>query len=260
MMRSLFAGLGLTVMFAGPARAVIIVEDPAQLIQWGKSIENEIRSYALQFKTYIGDELSWAMQAKQYAIEGEQLYSFVHQPIMGQVMGVLNLTGLGNSLPVSPYAVMGMVGGVRYGGGGMPVINGVLNLLADQSGAAWAANHVYSPTDNTWASQQVIANGNSIAGTQGMALAAYSDLHGHEAALQAMRDRLETASTPKDVQDIQAQIALEETWTANENAKLAAIQTAYQTEVRSREQQASEQITKSLDGQIEQARAAGVMQ
>ena len=85
----------------------------------------------------------------------------------------------------------------------------MLSSLSSLTAGAYSANHVYTPTDASWASQELISNANSIAGEQGAAQAAYTDLQAHAAALQALRDHLATASSPKDVQDTQAQIELE---------------------------------------------------
>jgi type IV secretion system protein VirB5 len=205
-------------------------------------------------------KLAVCEQLEQYAVEVQQLEAFVHAPTLGAVMPLLNQAGLGNSLPVNAGAAQSLIDGVRYGGGGLPEITGILNGLSTLSGSSYAANHVYSPTDGTWASQQIIANGNQIAGTQGATLAAYGDLRAHAAALQAIRDRLATATTPKDVQDAQAQIELETTWTTNENAQLVALKATSDMQTDSRQQQASEEATNSLDNQIAQARAAGIIQ
>jgi hypothetical protein len=49
------------------------------------------------------------------------------------------------------------------------------------------------------------------------------------------------------VQDAQAQIALEQVWTTNEAAQLAAVNSAYAAQRDSREQQANEELAKDLD-------------
>ena len=108
-------------------------------------------------------------------------------------MGLLNIAGLGNSLPVNAYAVLNLVNGRSYGQGGLPEISGVLSSLSSLTAGAYSANHVYTPTDASWASQELISNANSIAGEQGAAQAAYTDLQAHAAALQALRDHLATA-------------------------------------------------------------------
>ena len=153
--------------------------------------------------------------------------NWVHNLSLGAAMGLLNIVGLGNSLPVNAYAALNLVNGRSYGASGLPEISGVLSSLSSLTAGAYSANHVYTPTDASWASQELISNANSIAGEQGAAQAAYTDLQAHAAALQALREHLATASSPKDVQDTQAQIELETTWSTNEAAQLTAINAAY---------------------------------
>lgn len=110
---------------ATPAGATIPVIDTAALAQWATSLFDDARAYALQLqqyltevKTYIGDQLSWVTQASQYATQLQQyanelqmFISFVHNPSLGAAMGLLSAAGLGNTLPVNPYAVVGLVNG-----------------------------------------------------------------------------------------------------------------------------------------------------
>jgi hypothetical protein len=187
----------------------------------------EVKAWATQNLQWLKQVQQYATQLQQYASEVAMLENWVHTPSLGGVMGLLNLAGLGNSLPVNGYAVLSLVNGRSYGAGGLPEISGVLSSLSSLSAGAYTANHVYTPTDASWASQQLVSNANSIAGEQGVAQAAYGDLQSHASALQAMRDHLTTSSSPKDVQDAQAQLALEQVWTTNEAAQLAAVNTAY---------------------------------
>jgi hypothetical protein len=60
----------------------------------------------------------------------------------------------------------------------------------------------------------------------GAAQATAADYQAHQAALQALRDRLATSTTPKDVQDIQAQIGVEQVWFANQAGQPLAISAA----------------------------------
>jgi hypothetical protein len=212
-----------------PANADIPVVDFAGLAEWAQSIENQIRAYALDVRRFVGEELSWATQARQLAVESqsylvaaEQLYGFIHYPSLGAFMGILNMAGLGSAMPVNPYAVMGLVNGFHTFGG-LPNFAGILGSLASISGGSYAANHVYTPTDPSWASHEVIAHSNGIAGMQGAAGAATTDLRAHSDAMQGIRDRLAQAVNPKDVQDAQAQIELEGLWTANEAAQVNAV-------------------------------------
>src|SRR5208283_5877583 len=112
--------------------------------------------------------------------------------------------------------------------------------------------HVYTPTDGSWASQHLISTGNSIAGTQGLAGGAYSDLVTHAGTLPSMRDHLATADTPKDVADSEAEIQLESVWTLNQQARLTSAQLTYASEQDSRNQQADEEVAKSLDNQLQE--------
>jgi hypothetical protein len=118
-------------------------------------------------------------------------------------------------------------------------------------------NHVYTPTDGSWTSQQLIASGNGIAGTQGAAQAAYQDLRNHMPVIQALRDRLLTAKSPKDVQDAQAQLEAETLWTHNLNSQLGAIEVAYRTQRDVQIQRDNESLDQGIDAFIAQANAAG---
>jgi hypothetical protein len=265
MKRILLAGVGLLAL-SGTAHAQVSVIDWAGLVQAVKDYEVQLQQQITETKQLIGDELSWATQAQQYTMQGQQylteatqLAGFIHDPNLGAAMGLLNMAGLGSTMPVSPYAVMGVVNGVQYGAGGLPQIQGILGSLSALSGTAYSANHVYTPTDGSWTSQQIIANANTIAGTQGTALTSYQDLQTHAAAFQALRDHLNDATTPKQVQDAQAEIALEDTWTVNEQAKLTATQLAYQAQQASRVQQANEQLQQAIDADLAQAQTAGII-
>jgi hypothetical protein len=254
------AGIALAASCAA-ADAALPVIDTAALGEWAQQLAGDAKAYGLQLEQYAGEVKAWATQnlqwlkqvqqyatqLQQYASEVEMLENWVHTPSLGGVMGLLNLAGLGNSLPVNGYAVLSLVNGRSYGAGGLPEISGVLSSLSSLSAGAYTANHVYTPTDASWASRELVANANSIAGEQGVAQAAYRDLQTHAAALQAMRDHLTTASSPKDVADAQAQIALEQVWTTNEAAQLAAVNTAYAAQRDAREQQANEELAKDID-------------
>lgn len=262
--RVLAAGACLLMLSTMRADADVPVIDPTSIAQQIQQLGTALRQYALQLKQYIGEELSWAVQAQQYATqvqqyatETAQLLAFVHNPNLGQAMGLLNRAGLGSAFPISPYSVMNMMNGRAYGVGGIPNIAGIFGPLAALSGSTYAANHIYSPVDNGWNSQQLISSGNAIAGTQGTALASYQMMQDHEASMQALRDRLTTATTPKDVQDVQAEIALEQNWTANQQASLTAVQITAAAQNDARIQRDNEGIDQGIDAFMAQATAAG---
>lgn len=251
----------LATCYAAPARATLPVIDTAALGEWATSLFNDAKAYALQLqqyftevKTYIGDEFSWLKQVQQYATQLQQyanelqmFISFVHNPSLGAAMGLLSAAGLSNGLPINPYAVLGLVNGFEYGNGGITQVSGILSSLSGLVGRSYTTSHVYTPTDGSWSSQQVIARANGIAGEQGAAQAAYSDLRTHQLALQPLREHLATATTPKDVQDTQAQIELETTWTTNEAAQLAAISATYQAQSDSIVQRDNERLAMDIE-------------
>ena len=127
----------------------------------------------------------YATQLQQYANELQMFVNFVHYPSLGTAMALLSSAGLGNSLPVNPYAVLGLVNGLEYGQGGLPEI-GRDTRVAVGPGRQVIRDLAPStpPTDGSWASQEIIARGNGIAGEQGAAQATYTDLRTHQAALR----------------------------------------------------------------------------
>ncbi len=48
------------------------------------------------------------------------LQNWVRNPSLGAAMGLLNIAGLGSSLPVNAYAVLNLVDGRPYGASGLP--------------------------------------------------------------------------------------------------------------------------------------------
>lgn len=277
MKRLITAGVGLLTL-CGTANAQIpvtdVVGDTNNMINFGESIANQVAAYGVQLKQQIteteelvADQFGWATQAasyarqgQQYLAEAQQLAALVHEPIQYAAMGLMNMTGLGSSMPISPGALMGAVNGVSYGGGGLMQINGMLGSVSTMSSGIYSQHNIYTPDDGRWDSQQMIINANSIAGTQALAGSAYGDLTNHSTAYQSMRDHLSTSDTPKDVQDAQAEIALEGVWTANQAAKLTATQITYEAQQASMKQQESEKTTQSFDDQLKQAIAAGVFE
>src|SRR5271170_3647191 len=259
------AGIALMAGYSPPARADLPVIDTAALGQWAQQLQNDVKAYALDLQRYAGEVKSWAtenlqwlQQIQQYATQLQQytneltmLENWVHNPSLGSALGLLNIAGLGNSLPVNAYAALNLVNGRSYGQGGLPEISGILSSLSSLTAGAYWANHVYTPTDASWASQELISNANSIAGEQGAAQAAYTDLQSHAAALQALREHLTASSSPKDVQDAQAQIDLEQVWTANEAAQLTAVNAAYAAQRDAMVQRDNEKLSMDINNFVE---------
>jgi hypothetical protein len=124
---------------------------------------------------------------------------------------------------------------------------GVLGSMSAFVNVAYAKNHIYTPTDGSWDSLQIAGTGSSIAGIQGTAMQATSDLQVHLAAQPALRTHLLAASSPKDVIDAQSQIDLETTWELNEIGQLMAAQVTYTGQQDSRQQRDVEAVALSID-------------
>jgi Type IV secretion system proteins len=243
----------------------IPVVDVAALGEWAQSIADDAKSYALQLeqyvteaKTWATENLQWLQQVQQYALQGEQylqeaqlFMNFFHNPSLGTALGALMATGLGNGLPISPYAVVGLVNGLESvgSGNGFSIVGlaGILGPLSALSSQAWTMSHVYSPTDGSWASAQIIARGNGIAGEQGAAQAAYTDLRAHADTLQPLRTNLLAASDTKSVLDATGQINTEIAWNVNELAQMTAISATYQAQSDSIIQRDNEHLAMDID-------------
>jgi hypothetical protein len=265
MRKVLLPGLGL--LFCGAALAQVqtnsVIED-ANFIQ---QLQDNAKSYALDLQRQItetqeliGSQLSWAKQALQYSTQLQQyaqeiqLYeNFFHYPSLGAAMGLLQAAGLGSALPSSGTAVLGLVNGVRYGTGGLPEIAGLSGTLSGLVGTSYTQNHVYTPTDGSWASGTVTANANTIAAAQGSGATAYTDLQNHTGVLAGLRSQLLTTSDSKGVADLTAQVQLETAYNVNESAKLAALNIAANAQHDSRTQQDNERLDQDLEAFIASA-------
>lgn len=236
--------LALAVPAARPAQAIglggVTVYDPSNYMQWVSSLAAQAKQYGMQVQQYL-------MQAQQYLIEAQQLYGFIHAPSIGGAMMLLNMTGLSHSLPFNPAIALNFVRGVAFAPNGRPQIGDILASLSGFTTTAYSNNHVYTPTDASWTSHQIIARGNSIAGQLGIAAASINDYASHAAVLQPLRDRLASATTPKDVQDVQAQLAVESAWSQNQLGQQLALEAAGRAQSDSFVQMDNEKIDKDID-------------
>ena len=134
------AGIALAAGYSTTVRADLPVIDTAAVGQLAHQLANDIKAYGLQLQQYAGEVKSWAtqnlqwlQQLQQYSVQLQQytneltmLQNWVRNPSLGAAMGLLNIAGLGSSLPVNAYAVLNLVNGRSYGASGLPEISGVL--------------------------------------------------------------------------------------------------------------------------------------
>jgi hypothetical protein len=235
---------------SSPAHALIVVEDPASILVEAKTLAQEAKQYLVQAQQY-------ATQVQQYAAEIEQLNGFIHDPSLGAAMGLMNREGLGNSLPINPMVVASLT----HGYGSLTSLTGLLGKLNQLNGLVntnFDANHVYTCQDTSTACMTLNAGANSNAAMQGTAQSVYQDLRNHLPILQALRDRLATARTPKDVMDAQAALQAEQAWTANLQSELNSVQANYQTQVYVQQQRDNERLDQSANQFLEAAKAQGM--
>jgi type IV secretion system protein VirB5 len=229
-----------SISITGPrAEAQIPVTDVASLAQQIKGYLQDLKSYATQLQ-----QLQQEVQQVQWLISTYQ--SFVHDPSLGGAMALLNQVGIDNPLPVNPYAIQTLLNG--QGG-----ISGTLGALSTLSNSSFSTNHVYSPSDGSWASQQLNANGNGIAGAQGTALQIFQQVSTHYPVIQALRARLLAATTPKDVADAQAQIGAEQAWEQNASVQLQSVALLNTAQAQSSQQRQNEKLDQDIDAVLQAA-------
>jgi hypothetical protein len=170
-------GLGLGFGYSTTAKADLPVIDTAALGQWAQQLANDVKSYGTQLQQWATQNLQWLKQVQQYATQLQQyaneltmLENWVHNPNLGEVGDLLNMTGLQNSLPINSSAVFGLLqGGTSFTSGGITAITGKLGQLSSIVNTSYSANHIYTPASTNWTSQQLTTNANSIAAEQGLA-------------------------------------------------------------------------------------------
>ena len=164
----------------------------------------------------------WAAQTAQ---------SFIQDPNLGTAMALMNMVGIDNPLPINPYAVQSLVSGY----GGMNSLSGLTGKLSSLNGlvtGSYSADSVYTCTDGSYACarQQQVASSN--AGIKGLTSQIYQQLTEHIPVLQSLRTELDTASDPAQREHIMAQLAIENTWTANAQGQLQTVMALASTAMR----------------------------
>jgi hypothetical protein len=261
MLRWVAIGVVILVLCLGTApeaRALVVVcanceDEPTALFNEAQTIARWLRQEADNLKAYTLQYQQYLTQVQTYYTDLNLFINWVHNPTLGGALGLMQAAGLGAYLPVQPMAMLGLINGLQSAAsgnlslGGISAIFGSLNALTSQ---AWSTNHIYTPDDTGWDSQQINAGAASIAGMQGGAMNAYQGFQNHMADQQALRDHLVGLSSPKDVEDTQAQIALEQAWTENQNGQLLSAMAAYMAQEDSRQQRDIEATTMAIDNYL----------
>ena len=255
---ALLSGVAVLGVSIGNACADMPVIDASSITQQVKSYLQDLKNYAVYLQ-----QLQQAVQQVQWATTTAQ--ALIQNPNLGAAMGLMNALGVSDPLPVNPSAITGLIngaGGIGAGGvnGVLGGINGALGNLSNLANSSWSANHVYSPTDGSWNSQQLIANGNGIAGAEGIAQQVYSEMAQHFSVINALRENLATATTPAQRENAMAALQGEQVWAQNASGQLQAAQIMLAAQDDSRARRDNEQLDQSIDQELQAAAAHGVPQ
>ena len=125
--------------------------------------------------------------------------------------------------------------------------------LSTLSNSSFGTNHIYTPNDGSWSSEQLNATANGIAGTQGAAMQIFQQVSAHYPVVQALRNRLLAATTPKDVADAQAQITAEQAWEQNATAQLQSVALLNAAQQQSNQQRQNEKLDQDIDAVLKAA-------
>ena len=126
----------LAVAMPSDALAQLPVTDGGNLVAQAKNLLQELKSYATEL-----EQLS--QQVQQVTWLAQTAASLIQNPNLGAAMQLMNMVGLENPLPVSPYAVQGLISGY----GGMNSVGGIvgkLNSLGSLVTTSYQTDRVYT--------------------------------------------------------------------------------------------------------------------
>lgn len=222
------------------ASAQVPVTDVAAISQLIKSTTQEAESYTLQGKQYLNEAMQLQQQVQTYM-------AFVQNPSLGMAGVVMNQSGLGNNLPINPSGLVGLTSGYSMSLSGL---SGKLSQLSSLAGSNYTQNHVYDCTDSSWACVQQKQRAYGIAGSSGVAQAAYQDLRNHMPVVQALRDRAATATTPAEREEVLVALQSEEAWHNNLTGQVEAAKMQADADTASLVQRDKERMSKDIDRTI----------
>ena len=229
----------LAVAMPSDALAQLPVTDGGNLVAQAKNLLQELKSYATEL-----EQLS--QQVQQVTWLAQTAASLIQNPNLGAAMQLMNMVGLENPLPVSPYAVQGLISGY----GGMNSIGGIvgkLNSLGSLVTTSYQTDRVYTCNDNSFACQQQRRLAYSDAGLKGITGDVYSQLAQRIPILQGLREQLSLATTPAQRENVMAQVAIENAWAQNAQGQLQTVTALAGAQQRVDANRENEHLTESID-------------
>lgn len=233
-------GLFLVGISGGAAHAQVPVDSVTADYNAVKELFQEAKTYALQGQQYI-------TQGQQLAQQVQQYYAFVANPSLGAAVGLMSTTGLSNDLPINPSGLVGLTSGYSMSLSGLA---GKLSALSSLANTSYSQNHVYTCTDQSWSCQQQQQRGYGLAGTAGIAQAAYQDIRNHMPVVQSLRDQAAAATTPAARENVALALQSEQAWHDNMMGQLSAAEMQAKTDEASLIQQDNEKTTQNIDATI----------
>ncbi len=238
------AAILATVSLVTPARAQLAVTDPGSYIIQNLGIANQVKEIA-----------SWAKQLaamQQQYMQLQMTYeALAHVTDLGSAVGALGMLGIRNPLPISPYAVQGLLNG----SGG---VGGMSSSIGSMFTGTLAGNQVYQARTDTWLGQELNRNGSGIAGGQSLALELYRAAADRMVHLDDLRGQIAGASDPSVRESLIAQIGAEQTAISNQQVQATVLGNYMQSQFASQQQRVQERRQQEIDQVLADARAHGV--
>jgi type IV secretion system protein VirB5 len=144
----------------------------------------------------------------------------------------------------------------------MPVANAVAGLLGGQTAPTGAGatyynqNHVYTPTDGSTSSTQLITNGQGIANIEGIASTNLTAIQTRLQELPNLEADLNSASSITQVDAINGRVAAESQFVQAQQAQATNLQVLASEQQASQQQQQQETVKESDDNYIAALNAA----
>jgi type IV secretion system protein VirB5 len=167
-----------------------------------------------------------------------------HVTDLGSAVSALGMLGIQNPLPINPSAVQSLLSGRGS-------VEGMAGSIGSLFNSNWDASHVYTPTGQSYEASLTQRSATSIAGIQGLAGQLYQSMAQRLPLLQELQDRLTGAKDPKDVLDLQARLAAEQSYIQAQGVQAQTLAMMQVAAYQDRQQERDEQRQKDIDAVLE---------
>ena len=209
----------------GAARAQIPVTDVANLGQ------------AVQQVAPLTEQLAVMQRQLQQA---QQLYASLSRLTDVNALAG-DLTSQRSTLPANAYDAGRLLSGMT--GEDLSGLGAVGGLASGFLGR----NRVFAPAGTDFHSTELVRNARAIAGSLGLAQRLYQTAVDRLPGLQELQRRLAPSRDPKETMDLQARIAAEQAFIANQQQQAQAVVLWQAAEERSTEQRRREEMRRDLE-------------